>query len=298
MIYDALIAPFADYSFMRRALAGIFALAVSMGPLGVILLLRRMSLMGDAMAHAILPGAAIGYLFAGLSLTAMTIGGMAAACAVVLTAGLVSRSTILGSDAALASAYLLSIALGVTILSMSGSNVDLIHVLFGSALALDNAALLLLAGTSSVSLAALSLMFRPLVWESADPEFLRMASGSGGLTAISFHILVAVNLVAAFHALGALLAVGLMVLPAAAARFWCRSLEGMILAATGAAAASGYAGLLLSYHGGAPAGPAVILAAGAVLAVSILFGGNSGLLRREAAAEAAPPRKIKSMEAS
>src|SRR3954447_20317064 len=138
MLYDTLIAPFVEFAFMRRALVGTIALALGAGPVGVFLMLRRMSLVGDAMAHAILPGAAIGFLLSGLSLFAMTTGGLIAGFVVAVLAGLVARTTELKEDASLAAFFLLSLALGVTIVSLRGSNVDLLHFLFGSVLALDD----------------------------------------------------------------------------------------------------------------------------------------------------------------
>ena len=84
---DAVIDPFIEFAFMRRALVGCLALSLGAPPIGVFLMLRRMSLMGDAMSHAILPGAAIGYLLVGLSLPAMTFGGFIAGLAVALAAG-------------------------------------------------------------------------------------------------------------------------------------------------------------------------------------------------------------------
>src|SRR6476619_4793229 len=108
---DALTQPFIEFSFMRRALVGCLALSLGAPPIGVFLMLRRMSLMGDAMSHAILPGAAIGYLLAGLSLFAMSLGGFAAGLAVALSAGLIARSTVLREDASLAAFYLVSLAL-------------------------------------------------------------------------------------------------------------------------------------------------------------------------------------------
>src|SRR6059058_2765801 len=154
-MYDALIAPFTEFEFMRRALAGVIALALGGAPIGVFLMLRRMSLVGDAMAHAILPGAAIGFLLAGLNLFAMTFGGLIAGFAVALLAGLVSRTTELKEDASLAAFYLMSLALGVTIVSLKGTNIDLLHVLFGSILALDDTALFLLAGITTCTLLVL-----------------------------------------------------------------------------------------------------------------------------------------------
>src|SRR6516225_8468227 len=117
MPYDILIAPFVDFDFMRRALVGALAIALGAAPIGVILMLRRMSLMGDAMAHAILPGAAVGFLLAGLNLFAMTLGGLVAGLVVALLAGAVARTTELKEDASLAAFFLVSLALGVTIVS-------------------------------------------------------------------------------------------------------------------------------------------------------------------------------------
>jgi zinc/manganese transport system permease protein len=279
-LYDLFIGPFVDFEFMRRALVGTLALALSAAPVGVFLLLRRMSLTGDCMAHAILPGAAIGYLFAGLSLTAMTIGGIVAGLAVAFGAGAVARSTVLKEDATLAAFYLLSLAIGVTIVSLHGNSVDLLHVLFGSVLALDDDALMLLAAISTVTLITLALIFRPLVMECVDPQFLRSVSRVGAPVHFAFMGLVVINLVAGFHALGTLLAVGIMMLPAASARMWTTDLTATILLAIFVALASGYAGLVVSYARGIPSGPAIIMAAGVIYALSLAFGRVSGLLWR------------------
>ncbi len=137
-LYDFLLAPFVDYGFMRRALVACLALGIGSGPVGVLLMLRRMSLVGDAMSHAILPGAAVGFLFAGLSLPAMGLGGLVAGLAVALLSGFVSRTTVLREDASFASFYLASLASGVLLVSLRGSNIDLLHVLFGTILAIDD----------------------------------------------------------------------------------------------------------------------------------------------------------------
>jgi zinc/manganese transport system permease protein len=212
-VYDIFLAPFADFEFMRRALVGSLALAIAGAPLGVFLILRRLSLTGDAMAHAILPGAAVGYLVGGLSLGPMTLGGLAAGLIVGVGSGAVTRITILREDAALAAFYLISLATGVTIVSLRGSNIDLLHVLFGSVLALDDSTLILLAAIASITLVVVALIYRPLVLETVDPGFLASVSRAGGPTQLLFLALVVLNLVAAFQALGTLLAVGMMMLP-------------------------------------------------------------------------------------
>jgi zinc/manganese transport system permease protein len=278
-IYDFLVSPFAEFEFMRRALVGVSGLALGAAPVGVLLMLRRMSLMGDAMAHAILPGAAIGYVLAGLSLFAMTAGGLIAGFVVALMAGGVARATELKEDASLAALFLVSLALGVVIVSVRGNSVDLLHFLFGNVLALDNETLVLIAVIATVSLVALALIWRPLVLESLDGAFLRTVSRSGGPAHISFLALVALNLVGGFQALGTLLAVGLIILPAVISRFWSRDLTAMTVSAVVAGITSGYCGLLLSYHAGLPAGPAIILFAGMVYCLSVLFGRHGGVLR-------------------
>jgi zinc/manganese transport system permease protein len=280
MIHDLLIAPFTEFEFMRRALAGVVALSLAGAPIGVFLMLRRMSLVGDAMAHAILPGAAIGFLLSGLNLFAMTFGGLIAGFAVAILSGVVARNTELKEDAALATFYLASLALGVTIVSMRGTNIDLLHVLFGNILALDDQTLLVIAFNATITLLTMAVIYRPLVVECVDPVFLRTVSRAGAPTHLVFMALVVINLVNGFHALGTLLAVGLMILPAGIARFWSRDITGMIAVAVVSAALSGYAGLVLSYHAGVPSGPAIILVAAGLYVVSVLFGSVGGLLRQ------------------
>jgi zinc/manganese transport system permease protein len=278
MLYDLLIAPFAEFEFMRRALVGAVTIAVGGAPVGVFLMLRRMSLTGDAMSHAILPGAAIGYLVAGLSLPAMTIGGLFAGVLVAVLAGLVARVTAIKEDASLAAFYLVSLALGVSVVSLKGSSIDLLHVLFGTVLALDDAALLLIAAITSITLSALAILYRPLVLECVDPGFLRSVSRAGTPTHLVFLGLVVLNLVGGFNALGTLLAVGLMMLPAAASRFWSADITLMIVVATLVGMVSGFVGLVLSYQAELPAGPAIILTAGVAYFVSMAFGPEGGLI--------------------
>ncbi|CCD87743.1 Putative ABC-3 transporter (permease protein) [Bradyrhizobium sp. ORS 285] len=278
MLREVLFAPFSDFEFMRRALAAVIALGLGSGPIGVFLMLRRMSLVGDAMAHAILPGAAIGFLLSGLNLFAMTTGGLVAGFAVALLSGLVSRSTGLKEDASLATFYLASLALGVTIVSVKGTNVDLLHVLFGNILAMDDPTLLMVATNATITLVVLAVIYRPLVVESVDPLFLRTVSRAGAPAHLIFLGLIVVNLVNGFQALGTLLAVGLMILPAGIARFWSRDVTPMICIAVGSAIVSGYVGLVLSFQTRIPSGPAIILVASLIYLGSVLFGRVGGVL--------------------
>lgn len=276
-----LIQPFIDFSFMRRALVACIALAFSATPLGVFLSLRRMSLIGDALSHAVLPGAAIGYLISGLSLVAMGTGGLIAGLAVALLSGAVSRYTPLKEDASFAGFYLGSLALGVTLVSLRGSSVDLLHVLFGSLLAVDNAALIVVGSIATFTLLILAIIYRPLVIDAFDVDFLRaQGKWSAPLVHSIFLTLVVLNLVAGFQVLGTLMSVGLMMLPAASARFWSRHLMLMLGAAMLIAVLSAFTGLVLSWHFALPAGPAVVLSATILFFLSILSGPCGGILRR------------------
>jgi len=279
-VYDLVFQPFADFPFMRRALVACFALSLGAGPIGVFLILRRMSLLGDALSHAILPGAAVGFVFGGLSLWPMSLGGFGAAVVVALLSGLVARVTRLREDASFAGFYLIALALGVLLISTHGGAVDLMHVLFGSVLAVDDESLMLVAGIASLTLIVLAVIWRPLVVECFDPGFLKTVGGQGAICHMLFMVLVVVNLVAGFQALGTLMAVGLMMLPAAAARFWARSIEGMAAVSIGLAMLSGLAGLLASFHLELASGPSIVLAAGAVYVLSILAGPRDSVLRR------------------
>lgn len=272
MLYELFVAPFVESEALRRALVAALVLSVSAGPVGVFLMLRRMSLTGDAMSHAILPGVGAAFLLSGLAIIPMTIGGLVAGLAVALLSGLVSRLTRQREDASLAAFYLISVAAGVLLVSLKGSDIELEHVLFGDILSLNRDSLIVIGGTASLSLVGMALIWRPLVAECLDPVFLRSVSTAGPAAHLIFLVLVVLNLVGAFQALGSLLAVGLMMLPAATARFWVRSLEAVIGVAVAIAVLSSYLGLVLSHAAGIDPGPTVILAAGAIYVGSLLFG--------------------------
>ena len=276
--YALLLQPFAEYGFMRRGLVATLALGLGGAPVGTLLVLRRMSLTGDAIAHALLPGVALGFMAGGFSLVAMGGGAFGAALAVALAAGFVTRATRQSEDANFAAFYLIALALGVLLISTHGSSVDLMHMLFGSILAVDDAALLLMAAVASITLLTLAVVYRPLIVECIDPGFLRSMAGPGALAHAIFLALTVANLVAGFLALGTLMAVGVMMLPAAAARFWAAEVGSLMLAAAVIAILSGAIGLLLSYHGQWPSGPAIVLVAGAIYLLSLVAGPREGLL--------------------
>lgn len=272
--------PFIEFAFMRRALVACLALAMGCAPVGVFIILRRMSLLGDALSHAILPGVAVAFVISGLSVMAMSLGGFVAGFIIVICSGFIARITAQREDASMAAFYLISLASGVLITSVYGNAIDLMHMLFGSILAVDNAALILLAVIATVTVFMFAIIYRPLVFDCFDAEYLNSMGWHGSVVHLLFMMLVVLNLVAGFQALGTLMAVGLMILPAASASFWAHNVLHLIFISFGMAMFASVVGLLLSYHIDLPSGPAIILTVGVMYVFSALFGWRGGALRR------------------
>jgi zinc/manganese transport system permease protein len=277
-----IVEPFETLAFMRAALVACLALALSNGVVGTLLVLRRMSLDGDVLGHAVMPGAAIGFLYAGPSPTWLSLGGLASGLAVAALAGLIPAYTGTGGgrarrDAGLVAFYLVALSLGIVLVAWRGSNVDVVRVLFGTVLAIDQRALLQIAGASSVILLVIAALYRPLAVGAFDPAFLRAVAGTRAPYQAVFLALVVVALVASFQAFGTMLAVGPMLLPAAAARCWGLGAAASMALATAFGMAASVAGLLVSYHANLPSGPAIVLAAGVLFGISLVA---ASVLRR------------------
>ena len=268
---------------MRRAFVATTVLSVSVAPVGAFLVLRRLSLAGEAMAHAITPGIVIGFVVSGMSAISLLIGGLIAGVMVASLATLLASKTILRSDASLASLYLIALAAGIFILSAAGSAVPLKSFLFGSILGIDDASMMLLAGITTVTLLSFAVMFRPLIVSTCDPVFFESQTRHPWIIEQAFMLLLVLNLLAAFKTLGTLMAVGLMILPAAAARYWVSTITGQIMLGFAFAVSSCWIGLTLSYLiPDTPSGPSIVLVAGGAFLVSVLFGphGFAGRVHR------------------
>jgi zinc/manganese transport system permease protein len=274
-----------EYEFMLRALAATSVLSFSIAPVGAFLVLRRLSLAGEAMAHAIVPGIVIGFVIAGLSVTSMIVGGLGAGITVAVLTSLLARFTIIREDASLASLYLIALALGIFILSASGSAVPLKSFLFGSILGIDDGTLILIGATATTTLVSFALILRPLMASTIDPVFYESQSRRPGLVVQWFMFLVVLNLLGAFKALGTLMAVGLMILPATAARYWVSTLTGYLLLTFVFSFVSCWLGLIISFYApDVPSGPAIVLVAGGFFVFSLVLAPQGlGFFRRRPA---------------
>lgn len=286
------IADMWSFAFMRRAFVVTTVLSASVAPVGAFLVLRRLSLAGEAMAHAITPGIVIGFVVAGLSVLSLLVGGLIAGLGIAVLTAFLARRTILRNDASLASLYLIALALGIFILSAAGSAVPLTSFLFGSILGIDDASMILVGAVATVTLVSFAVLLRPLIVSTCDPTFFEAQSRRPWLIDQAFMLLLVLNLLAAFKTLGTLMAVGLMILPATAARYWAGTITAQLGLGFAFGLASCWVGLTLSYvFEETPSGPAIVLVAGGFFLFSALFGplGFGRRLRRVPAATAAPP---------
>jgi zinc/manganese transport system permease protein len=268
-VYALIVEPFATLAFMRGALVACFALALASGVIGTLLVLRRMSLDVEVLGHAVMPGAAVGYLYAGPSPTWLSVGGLVSGLAVAALAGLISRGR-QRREAGLVAFYLIALSLGVVLVAWRGSNVDAMRVLFGTVLAIDRPALFQIAGAASIVIIGAAALYRALAVDAVDPVFLR-AMGTRMPHRALFQGLVVLTLVASFQAFGTLLAVGPLLLPAAAARCWPLSVGASIALAIAFGLFASLGGLLLSYHANLPSGPAIVLTSALPFGVSMLL---------------------------
>jgi len=283
------------FAFMQRAFVATTVLSASVAPVGAFLVLRRLSLAGEAMAHAITPGIVVGFVTAGLSVMSLLVGGLIAGVGVAILTAYLARKTILRNDASLASLYLIALAVGIFILSAAGSAVPLKSFLFGSILGIDDASMILVGAVATVTLVSFAILLRPLIVSTLDPVFFEAQSRRPWLVDQGFMLLLVLNLLAAFKTLGTLMAVGLMILPATAARYWASTITGQLGLGFLFALASCWIGLTLSYvFPETPSGPAIVLVAGVFFVISAAFGplGFGGRQRKPSVADPQPVSKL------
>ena len=273
-----LIEPFSA-RFMQRALLTAAMLGVSGALVGTVLVLRRLALVADSFGHALLPGVAIAWVLAGASLAAMGLGALAGGVFAVVVSMALSRGTRLKEDAAFGALFTILFALGAAILSSQATPTDLGHWLLGNILAITADDARLCAGALTLTLLAMAVGWRGVVLECFDRGFYRASGGASTVTHALILLVMTVNLIAALQAVGTVLSLGLFVLPAVSALLWCRSLPGVVLLAACLGPLGAVAGLLASYHLNAASGACMVLALGAVFAVSCLAG-PYGIIRR------------------
>jgi zinc/manganese transport system permease protein len=274
-----LIDPFIEFEFLRRALLGAIVLSLSSAPIGVFLMLRRMSLMGDAISHSVMPGVAVAYLMWGLSLPLMAAGGFVAGLIVSLLSTYVTKNTMLKEDSSFVSFYLIALSLGTILVSLKGSPADLNHILFGNILGIDHSSIVIICSITTVTLLILAYFYRHIVIECFDSKYLDSIGKKSAMINGIFMGLVVLNMVAAFQAMGTLMSLGLMLLPAISSQFWCKTLSRMFMLSIIFSVISVWAGLLLSFYWNIPSGPSIIIITSVFFMTSLAIG-TRGSIRK------------------
>ena len=269
---DWLLDPFSDAFMVRALLASIFAV-ITTSVVGTWVVVRGMAFMGDALAHGVLPGIAIAFLLD----VNLILGAAAASVFMILFISLIHRTTQLTEDTAIGLLFVGMLALGVIIVSRSGSfAVDLVSILFGDVLGTTMSDVVIQAVAAVVAVAGVVVFHRPLMALSFNEEKALLLGMRPGLTHLVMMGLVTLAVVTSFRTVGTLLVFGLLIAPPATASLVARRVPMMMLTSIGFGVAAVVVGLFLSFHldiaaGATMSGLAVVLFF-ATLAVTRLRG--------------------------
>jgi zinc/manganese transport system permease protein len=249
---EAVLEPW-RYSFMQRALAEALLIAVACGPIGALVMLRRLAFAGESLGHALVPGAA---LFAGLGLAAGW-GALAGVLVAALAVAWIVRRGGEREDAVIATVFGVVLAGGALLLALTLPSQRAIAVLFGDLLAVSRGDIALaVAAAAGLSVVVVGGL-RMAVLTAFDRPWAAIAGVRVGLVDAALLVGAAVALTVALRGLGALLGLALLLAPAAVLRPWCERVPRLVLLTIPVGASAGVAGLLVSYHLGAAAGPAI-----------------------------------------
>ena len=270
-----------SHEFMRRALVGGALIGFTNGFLGTFIILRRMSLMADALSHSMLPGLAIGLWLFGLSAGGLFLGGIVAAFFVALGAMLLARGSRLKEDASLAILYTVAFSIGVVLLQLVPTRVDLKHYLFGSILGLGDTDLWIAYGVALVVVPGLLLMLRPLLLTLFDPSVARSQGVNVDALQLALVAASVLAMISSAQAVGVILMLGLLVTPAATLYLLTDNFGKMLWGGGFLGCAGSIVGLVISYRfDRIPSGAAIVLVLGVCFVLAWIFGPRYGLVAR------------------
>lgn len=279
---DWLLQPFA-YEFMQRGLLASLLVGVLCAVIGCYVVLRSMAFLGDALAHAILPGVAIAYIMG----ADLMIGALVAAVFVALGVGFITRSGVVKEDTAIGILFAAALSLGVVLISsIRTSAADLSHILFGNVLGVSPQNLWITAGITVGVLAVLVVLYRPFLVISFDPVLAATLRFPREVLRNLLLVLLSLTVVVSMQTVGIGLVAAMLVTPGATAYLLARRLPRMMLIAAGLGALSSVIGLYLSYYANVASGAAVVLVATAFFLLAFLFAPQRGLLWRSRGAHA------------
>jgi len=276
---DWILEPF-RYEFMQRALTACILIGFTNGFLGTYIVLRRLALMADALSHSLLPGLALAAIVAGLSPGGLLIGGAVAAIFVALGGLLISRSSRLKDETAIASLYILAFAIGIVLIKYAKVRVSLDHFLFGNILGVGVTDLWISFWISVVIMLSLVALQRPLLITLFEASVARTLGIRVELLQGLLIGFIVLAMLSSLQAVGVLLSLGLLILPAATLYLLTDRYSLMLWGGAVQGTASAVLGLLISFHANIPSGPAIVMLLGMQLIAAYLFSPLYGIIPR------------------
>lgn len=270
-----------QYAFMVRALLASVIVGVLCAVMGTYVVLRGMAFLGDALAHAILPGVAVAYLLQGNLL----VGAIVAALVIALSIGFFSKQGTIKEDTAIGILFAAALALGVALISsIQTYAVDLSHILFGNVLGVSASDLGLTAGLGFLVLLTVVLLYRPFLIISFDPVLAATLRLRADLLRYVLLVLLALTVVVSLQTVGVGLAAAMLVTPAATAYLLTRRLAPMMILSAGLGALASVVGLYVSYYLNIVSGSAIVLTATLFFLLAYLFNPRQGVFKPRRAA--------------
>lgn len=276
-LWSWIVAPLA-YGFMQRGMLAATLVGVLCAIIGCYVVLRSMAFLGDALAHAVLPGVAIAYLIG----TNLTAGALVAAVVVALLISFFSRQGAIKEDTAIGIVFAAALALGVALISSVRTYaVDLTHIMFGNVLGVSPADLWLIVGIGAAVLLTLLAFYRQFLVVAFDPVLATTQRLPVERLRMLLLLLIALTIVVSLQTVGVGLVAAMLVTPGATAYLLTRRLPAMMAVAALIGALSSIAGLYLSYYVNIASGAAVVLVATAIFTVVFLVAPGRGVLWRQ-----------------
>ncbi|HCX9402007.1 metal ABC transporter permease [Staphylococcus aureus] len=255
------------YQFLNRALITSIIVGIVCGTVGSLIVLRGLSLMGDAMSHAVLPGVALSFLFG----IPMFIGALITGMIASIFIGYITSSSKTKPDAAIGISFTAFLASGIIIISLINTTTDLYHILFGNLLAITNSAFLTTIVIGSIVLILIIIFYRPLMISTFDPMFSRMSGLNTTLLHYFVMLLLSLVTVASIQTVGIILVVALLITPASTAFLISKKLYSMMIIASLISVISSIVGLYYSYIYNIPSGATIVLCTFVIYIITLFF---------------------------
>ncbi|HCZ8294938.1 TPA: metal ABC transporter permease [Staphylococcus aureus] len=255
------------YQFLNRALITSIIVGIVCGTVGSLIVLRGLSLMGDAMSHAVLPGVALSFLFG----IPMFIGALIIGMIASIFIGYITSSSKTKPDAAIGISFTAFLASGIIIISLINTTTDLYHILFGNLLAITNSAFLTTIVIGSIVLILIIIFYRPLMISTFDPTFSRMSGLNTTLLHYFVMLLLSLVTVASIQTVGIILVVALLITPASTAFLISKKLYSMMIIASLISVISSIVGLYYSYIYNIPSGATIVLCTFVIYIITLFF---------------------------